>query len=86
MEGAGVQLRRVLEPVGWSRVLPATGSEGIEAELTFKLKAVVNKEPLGRLSFFALLRFLSPLMRDDSRLGIVTSGVLSSINSDRILR
>lgn len=85
MEGAGVQPRRVLEPVG-SRVLPAAGSEGIEAELTFKLKAVVNKEPVGRLSFFALLRFLSPLMRDDSRLGIVTSGVLSSINSDRILR
>lgn len=73
MEGAGVQLRWVLELVPGSCVLPAAGSEGIEPELTFKLRAVANKEPLGRVSFVALLRFLSALMRYDSRLGIVTS-------------
>lgn len=73
MEGAGVQLRWVLELVPGSCVLPAAGSEGIEPVLTFKLRAVVNKEALGRVFFVALLRFLSALMRYDSRLGIVTS-------------
>lgn len=75
MEGAGVQLGWVLELVLGSCELPAAGSEGIEPELIFKLRAVVNKEPLGRGSFFALLRFLSALMRYDSRLGIVKSAV-----------
>lgn len=75
MEGAGVQLRWVLELVPGSCVLPAAGSEGTEPALTLKLRAVVNKEPLGRVCFFALLRFLSALMRYDSLLGIVTSVV-----------
>lgn len=73
MEGSGPQLKWVLDLVLESRVLPAAGSEGMEPELTFKPRAVVNKEPLGRGSFFALLRFLSPLVWYDSRLGIVTS-------------
>lgn len=77
MEGADAQLRWVLELVLGSCMLPAAGSEGIEPALTFKPRAVVNKELLGRDSFLALLRFLSPLMREDSRFGIVTSVVLS---------
>lgn len=73
LEGAGVQLRRVLELVPGSCVPPAAGSEGMEPELTLKLKAVVNTEPVAPLSLLALLRFLSALMWNDSRLGIVTS-------------
>lgn len=45
LEGAGAQLRWVPEPVLGSEVLPETGREGIEPALTFRPRAVVNKEP-----------------------------------------